>query len=225
MKRSIVLIVVAILLSACSLPDLSYLLPAVPPTPTATSSPTATLAPGETPLPTETATSTETPTDTPVPDSPTPNFTAAPSKRPTITLPPSGYNLSTPRSPIFASITTSGSLIRWGGCNGPTEIVFTVRVARTQGLYYVLLFMRLQDKYSSLGTDWGGGAIMNANESKTVYTYTVTKDNISRYRDFDEAWLQYQIVATDRSRKVLGRSLVYPDQINLVHCATPTPRP
>jgi hypothetical protein len=118
-------------------------------------------------------------------------------------------------------------LIRWGACGGtgPYEIKFTVRVGRAKGLYYVLLFMRLQDKYSWLGSDWFGGAIMNTDSNKTVYTYTITKDNITNYQDFDEAWLQYQIVAADRYRKVLGRSLVYQDKITILHCATPTPKP
>jgi hypothetical protein len=229
MKRMFILTVLASLLAGCAMPDLSYLLPAVQSAPTATPSPspTDTLAPGETRLPTDTLTPTEIPTDTSIPETATPAFTAVPTHRPTITLPPSDLSAFTPGSPIIASILISGDLIRWGACGGigPYEIKFTVRIAKISNLHYVLLFMRLQDKYSYLGTDWFGGAIMTSDNSKIVYTYTITKDNLTNYEDFDEAWLQYQIVAADRYRTVLGRSLVYQDKISIVHCATPTPKP
>ena len=227
MKRIIFVLVLTLTLSSCAMPDFSYLFQAVPPTATATSSPTVTLAPGETRLPTDTPTPTEVPSETPAPPTATSAFTRTPTKRPTITLEPadlSGFNFG---SPIFTSILVSTDTIRWGACGGagPFEIKFTVRVVRPKGLYYVLLFMRLQDKYTYLSTDWFGGAIMNADKNKVVYTYTITKDNITTYQDFDEAWLQYQVVAADRYRNILGSSLVYQDKINIIHCATPTPRP
>ena len=222
-------VLLLLLLTGCAMPDLSYLLQAVPPTVTATvtSSPTNTLVPGETRLPTDKPTLTEMPSETPAPPTATSAFTRTPTKRPTITLEPADLSGLSFGSPIFTSIIVSTDTIRWGACGGagPFEIKFTVRVARPKGLYYVLLFMRLQDKYTYIRTDWFGGAIMNADKNKTVYTYTVTKDNITNYEDFDEAWLQYQVVATDRYRNILGSSLVYQDKINVIHCATPTPRP
>ncbi len=226
MKRILPLLVLFILVG-CAMPDLSYLLQAVPPTATGTSSPTATLAPGETRLPTETLTPSLTPTTTPQPATSTPIFTRTPTKRPTITLEPSDLSGFGFGNPIFTSIITSTDTIRWGACGGigPYEIKFTVRVVRPKGLYYVLLFMRLQDKYTYIRSDWFGGAIMQADKTKAVYTYTITKDNITNYQDYDEAWLQYQIVATDKYRNILGSSLVYQDKINVIHCATPTPRP
>jgi hypothetical protein len=228
MKRILILTALVTLLAGCAMPDLSYLLPAVQATPTATTSPspTATLAPGETRLPTDTLVPSETLTETPIPETSTPEFTAVPTHRPTITLPPSDLNGFTFGAGI-TSVLASGDLIRWGACGGtgPSEIKFTVRIGKIKGLSFVLLFMRLQDKYSYLGTNWFGGAIMAADKNKTVYTYTITKDNITNYEDFDEAWLQYQIVAADSSRVVLGRSLVYQDKISIVHCATPTPKP
>ncbi|MEW5940710.1 MAG: lipoprotein [Chloroflexota bacterium] len=229
MKRPLILFSLALLLAGCSMPDLSYILPAVEPTSTltVTPSPTRTLAPGETRLPTDTPTLTDTPTETPVPPTATSAFTPTYTKRPTITLPPPDMSAFTPGSMIITSILVSGDTIRWGACGGvgPFEVKFTVRVAKTKNLYYVLLFLRLQDKYSWLSSDWFGGAIMQADSAKTVYTYTITKENITNYQDYDEAWLQYQVVATTSWRAVLGRSLVYLDKISVVHCATPTPKP
>lgn len=220
---------ILLLLVGCSMPDLSSLLPAAPPAeaPAVTSGLAATLAPGETRLPTDTPTPSDTPTGTPNPPTATSAFTRTPTKRPTITLEPREAGQFGFGASIFTSILTSTDTIRWGACGGvgPFEIKFTVRVVRPKNLHYVLLFMRLQDKYTYLRTDWFGGAIMDADKTKAVYTYTITKDNITNYQDFDEAWLQYQIVAADRYRNILGSSLVYLDKINLIHCATPTPRP
>jgi hypothetical protein len=226
MKR-IVSALIVLGLTACAMPDLSYLLPSVPPTATATSTPTVTLAPGETRLPTDTLTPSETPTETPQPATATSAFTRTPTKRPTITFEPSELGQFGFGSPIFMTILASSDTIRWGACGGagPFEIKFTVRVNRPKKLHYVLLFMRLQDKYTYLRTDWFGGAIMTADKNKVIYTYTITNDNITNYEDFDEAWLQYQIVAADSYRNILGSSLVYLDKINVIHCATPTPKP
>ncbi len=218
-KRYAEVMLFALLFSACSsIPSLSAFLPQ--PSATNTSSPTVTLVPGETRLPSETPTITNTPT---------PVFTRTPfasrtaTQRPTITFPAPNLSVLTPGSPIFSIVQISGGLIQWGRCGGPDAINFTVRVNKVPRLYYVLLFMRMQDKYTSLGTEWGGGAIMSGN--KGVYTYTVSVDNISRYQDFDDAWLQYQIVASDSYLNHLGSSLVYYDDISITHCATPTPVP
>jgi hypothetical protein len=128
---------------------------------------------------------------------------------------------------IFTSILTSSDTLRWGACGGagPFQIKFTVRVAPPKNLHYVLLFMRLQDKYTYIRTDWFGGAIMEHQKNSSVYTYTITKDNLTNYEDYDEAWLQYQVVAADVHRTILGSSLVYADKLNVIHCATPTPKP
>ena len=207
--------------SGCSsLPSLSSFLPQPTATQTVTASPTSTLAVGETRLPTDTPTITLTPT---IASTRTPFASRTSTHRPTITFPAPVFGLSTLGSSIFSPIQISGGLIQWGRCGGPESINITVRVAKTKGLYYVLLFLRLQDKYSSLGTEWGAGAIMSGD--KAVYTYTVTVDNISRYQDFDDAWLQYQIIASDSRLNHLGSTIVHYNQISITHCATPTPAP
>ena len=213
--------VVFFMLASCSsLPSLSSFLPQPTETQTITASPTSTLAVGETRLPTETPTITLTPTTV---STRTPFASRTPTHRPTITFPAPNLALSTPGSSIFSFIQISGGLIQWGRCGGPDAITFTVNVTKVPRLYYVLLFLRLQDKYTNLGTEWGAGAIMKGN--KAVYTYTVTVDNITRYQDFDDAWLQYQIVASDSRLKHLGSTIVHINDISITHCATPTPAP
>jgi len=81
----------------------------------------------------------------------------------------------------------------------------------------VLLFIRLQDKYSGRGTQWGAGAIMHDND-QGKYFYTIHLDQIEDYEQFTDAWLQYQFVASTISLKVLGASVVDRTSVSLTHC-------
>jgi len=84
-------------------------------------------------------------------------------------------------------------------------------------LKYVLLFYRLQDKYSGRNTEWGGGAILSDND-QGVYFYTIELDQIEDYKFFEDAWFQYQLVAATSTRRVLGRSVTSRNEVSLTHC-------
>ena len=84
-------------------------------------------------------------------------------------------------------------------------------------LKYVLLFYRLQDKYSSHSTDWTGGAIMKDND-KGTYFYTLELDQIGDYIYFEDAWLQFQFVASTIGLTRLGSSVVDRTSVSLTHC-------
>lgn len=83
---------------------------------------------------------------------------------------------------------------------------------------YVLLFIRLQDKYSGRGTEWGAGAIMSDND-QGKYFYTIHLDQIDDHEQFVDAWLQYQFVASTIGLKALGRSVVDRTSVSLTHCS------
>jgi len=105
----------------------------------------------------------------------------------------------------------------WGAtCQGDRQIKFITEVKKVRRLKYVLLFVKLQDKYSARNTDWGVGAIMNDNDVGT-YFYTLRLDQIPDYQTYEDAWLQYQFVASTVSLSVLGRSIVSRDEISLTH--------
>ncbi|MGB8981443.1 MAG: hypothetical protein WCC12_06180, partial [Anaerolineales bacterium] len=82
---------------------------------------------------------------------------------------------------------------------------------------YVTLWYRLQDKYSKRHTEWGGGAILKDNDQGT-YFYILELSQIQRYRYYEDAWLQYQLVASTANGKVLGRSVASRDNVSLTHC-------
>jgi hypothetical protein len=221
------LVIIFLFLSGCggspiSIPFLQTPAPSGTPRPTATPyslDPTHTadlfvlntLAPTTTPF-------TETPIAT---DTPLPTFT--PTFRVTITLEPIDPNLFTPSPNLFMSVTRSTDQIVWGStCEGAHSIRFTAEVAPARRLRFVTLWYRLQDKYSSQQTDWGGGAIMKDNDQGT-YFYDLELSQIDRYRYFEDAWLQYQLVASTVTRKVLGRSVVSLSDVSLTHCKVLNP--
>ena len=149
-------------------------------------------------------------TDTPIPFTPT--------FRATITLEPISPNLFTPSPNIFLSVQKSTSQLVWGStCEGARSIRFTVQIMPVRRLRFVTLWYRLQDKYSGRNTGWGGGAILSDNDQGT-YFYDLQLNQITGYRFYEDAWFQYQLVASTVTRRVLGRSVVSQNEISLTHC-------
>lgn len=89
-------------------------------------------------------------------------------------------------------------------------------------LRFVTLWYRLQDKYSGRNTEWGGGAILSDNDQGT-YFYDLDLSQINGYRFYEDAWFQYQLVASTVTRRVLGRSVVSRNEISLTHCTVLNP--
>ncbi len=221
MKRLILVGTILSLLAGCaSLPDaLAQLVPtqtsSPAPTPTAFALP-ATFTPDLFVINTE-APSIVGATGTPI--VPSTRFpTATPSARPTITLEPLDVNLFTPSAQLFVSTQRSTNQLIWGyNCDGARSIKFITSIVKPKRLKYVLLFVRLQDKYSARRTEWGAGAIMNDNDRGT-YFYTLHVDQIADYESFEDAWLQYQFVGSTVGLTVLGRSVVSRTDVSLTNC-------
>lgn len=153
----------------------------------------------------------------------TPLPTSTPTFRPTITLEPLEPSLFTPSPNLFLAVQRSTDQIVWGsGCDGARSIRFTANVAPARRLRYVTLWYRLQDKYSGRHTDWGGGAILSDNDQGT-YFYDLDLSQIHRYRFYQDAWFQYQLVASTATQRVLGRSVVSRADVSLTHCSVLSP--
>lgn len=223
MKKLLFTSLLISLLAGCSgLPPVSIPFLQTP-TPPDTPQPTATpfsLQPTHTPdlfvINTSEAATTPPEGTPPVTDTAVPTFTAT--FRPTITLEPLDPTLFTPSPNLFLNVQRNTSQLVWGGdCAGDRSIRFTAQVLPARRLRYVTLWYRLQDKYSGRGTAWGGGAIMSDNDQGT-YFYNLDLSQIHRYRYFEDAWFQYQLVASTATRRVLGRSVVSRNEISLTHC-------
>jgi hypothetical protein len=150
-------------------------------------------------------------TNTPIP-------TSTITVRPTITFESVDPNLFTPSPNIFSMAQRSTSQLVWGStCDGDRSIQFTVQVTPVRRLKYVTLWYRLMDKYTGRHTDWGGGVILNDNDRGT-YFYTVELYQIKDYRYFEDAWLQFQLVASTVTLKRLGSTIVDRNSVSLTHC-------
>jgi hypothetical protein len=69
---------------------------------------------------------------------------------------------------------------------------------------------------------WGGGAILSDNDQGT-YFYELDLSQIQRYRYYEDAWFQYQLVASTATQRVLGRSVVSRTDVSLTHCTVLNP--
>lgn len=226
--KKIVVIFLAIIVAGCS--ALPFDLPML--TPPATAGPTDTLQPTVTLIPTRDLFVINTDAPTEIPPTLEPGVTAPPptrtptittTVRPTITLEPMDPSLFTPSPNIFNFVQRSTDRIVWGStCDGDRSIMFIVTVTPVRRMKYVLLFIRLQDKYSGRGTEWGAGAIMKDND-QGKYFYKFELDQIADYRNFEDAWLQYQFVASTVGLTVLGRSVVDRTSVSVTHCRALNP--
>jgi len=221
--KKIAFIILAIVVTGCSAIPLDFLNTATPVLEVVEDTVTPVPSKEITNTPDLFAISTDEPTETPNPETPPALATRTPTRtitpRSTITLEPLDPLLFTPSPNMFMFSNRSTSQIVWGyNCDGARSIRFTIQVNPVKKLKYVLLFYHLQDKYSGLATDWGGGAIMKDNDQGT-YFYTLELDQIDDYRSFQDAWLQYQFVASTVSLKVLGRTVVDRTSVSLTSCS------
>ena len=228
MKKLWFVLIILSLLSGCSgLPSIPFLgtsTPTNPPQPTVT--PFSLAATNTSDL---FVLNTLEPTTTPGPGTSisalqaTPTVTPTPTFRPTITLEPIDASLFTPSPNLFLSVQRSTTQLVWGStCEGARTIKFTAGVQPARRLKFVTLWYRLQDKYSGRHTDWGGGAILSDNDQGT-YFYNLDLSQIQHYRFYEDAWFQYQLVASTVTRKVLGRSVVSRTDVSLTHCSVLNP--
>lgn len=229
--KKIVLAMLAFILAGCSaLQDLPFLQSPTPaPVIVNSPQPTVTLVSDAlTNTPDLFIVNTEGPTSTPptgtplVTNTPSPSFT--PTTRPTITLEPVDIALFTPGPNPFLLTSKSTTQLVWGySCDGSRSIKFVVQVvAPLKRLKYVLLFIRLQDKYSARHTPWGAGAIMSDNDRGT-YFYTIELNQIDDHESFEDAWLQFQFVASNIYLNRLGASVVDRNSVSLTHCTVFNP--
>ncbi len=211
---------VLVLLAGCSYTDL---IPAAPATVTPPPSATATvyMTPTDTPTitPTQpTPTFTTTPTliylnGTPVPSSTaTPESTlyVVPSETPTIVV------LPLLGSGPFSTVLVSDKLLFWGNCQ-PSSVTATVKLADSASAFGVLIFLRLADTKTGDTTPWGGGAIMDK-VGDGVFSYSLTAKSFSHYREYLQAWGQYQFVSYDANLHRVGASTQYLNNLTVAPC-------
>lgn len=223
MKKIPILLIFAVLLSACSMSVNEFF----GFTPTATTVPTSTI--------------TSTPTDVPTftPTVPTPTFTATPTMvglmaktstpaftptqlvlTPLITLQPSATPLViVSQVPMkgFVKISVSGKEFYKGKVCQPVSVKFSVQVADPSSVSFVVLFVRFKSKQSGATSEWTS-IPMQGTDVPGAFTHELLPLEMKSLDSFENAWVQYQIVSTDANSKQVGRSDIFSERLTLLEC-------
>ncbi len=219
MRKNVLLSVLPLFLLACSVSSLPFLPQAALPTSTETPIP----LPTETPTPATEPTFTFTPTMigavpsatftvTPLPSEtffyltpPTETFTPPPTSAftPTVSLVGTGFN--------WVNLTTD--TIHWGACE-PHTVTITAELTSPAEVHTVELYVRFRDKASGNATEWDRGTTM---DKQADGSFTTTLDS-KGMTTFKNAWIVYQVVATNTSTNYVVRTPVFADKLTLSAC-------
>jgi len=210
MRKPVLIIIIMLLLQACSVLDF---LPGFAPTETSTPSPTVTATHTITLTPTRTITPTPRATVTPIGNVPTSTpFILVSADAPTFAYIPTLYE----PGGGFESITISQGKIFYGKCK-PNYTKMTIKVENPVEVDTVYLFFRLESgKKPGDTTPWTG--TVTDNDGGGFFLYTLRANNIPERKNFIRAWVHYQFVAVDEDKKIIGRSQVYTRNIILEPC-------
>ena len=206
-------------LLACSVSSLPFLPQAAPttstqtpiPFPTETSTPAIPLTYTFTPtmigaVPTATFTITPLPTETffyltP----PTETFTPPPTSAftPTVSLVGTGFNW----------VNLSADVIHWGACE-PHTVTITAELTSPAEVHSVEIFVRFRDKASGVAAGWDRGTTLDK-QADGSFSITLDSRGMTTYTN---AWIVYQLVATNTSTHYVVRTPVFADQLTLSAC-------
>jgi hypothetical protein len=223
MKKYCFILLLSLLLSACTYPNLIPSTATIPQAPVLVASQVPASTPTFIVTPTlATATFTETPTliylfptqAITVEDVSTETLSPIITSTPIITDTPPFQTI--PKDSLFTTILISGGSIFWGVCE-PSSIKITAHITNLANIRVVTIWLRLANKTTGDTTDWGGGAIMN-DEGQGNFTYTLTAKSFSHYREYISAWGQYQLVASDIHLQRVGASAQYLNNITVAPC-------
>jgi hypothetical protein len=220
MKKKYFLLLYAVLISSCSF--LSTVPPTVGPiftssptnVPTSTPTvptPTFTLTPSLVALNTKTSTPDFTFTPTLLMDTPSPTMTAL-------------VLVTNVPIPGFVNISVSDKEFYKGKKCLPNSVKFNVQVANPAGTSYVVLFVRFKSKVGDIASRWTSITMQPIGAG--TYQYELTSDVMKAVDLFENAWVQYQLVATDADSVEVGHTDIFSEKLTLLECVpTLTPSP
>jgi CSLREA domain-containing protein len=134
---------------------------------------------------------------------PTPNMT------PTLTLTPT---LPKKGGSFFTVKVSSTQIYYRGTVCGDNRVQFQVQVADPAKVAGVWLFVRLRNKDGEGLTEWGKALVMLPAGSGW-YSYELPAETIPGFTNWENAWVQYQFVAYDKSSASVEISEVYSDVV------------
>ena len=220
MRRLYVVMVLAILIQACTgTPFGAVLFP-----PTNTPAPTATATVTFTPMDTPTATITPTITSSPTivhiptwdPNQPTATFIPVPIYIGKDTATPIVSPTPMSPGPGFISVQVSDNKIFWGSCHPNTTKIFA-QVENPKDVFSVIIFVRVKSAIKEDYTPWTTGNTMQKH-SNGNFSYTLAANTTRGHNDYKNSWIFFQLVATNNKGEAIGRTMIYTNTIALSPC-------
>jgi len=220
MRKYHLLMLLTLVLQACSL----------------TSFQEALFPPTDTPAPTGTATVTFTPTITST-ASITPTITASATivhfptqdpNLPTATFVPIpifiGNDTATPiipstpvrPGPGFLSVFISDKKIFWGGCT-PNKTTITTEVEDPDETVSVVIFTQVKSAKEEDYTPWTSGNVL-FNHGGGTFSVVLVGSEIEGHNHYKNSWVRFQLVATNIDGEEIGRTKIYTEVIDLSPC-------
>jgi hypothetical protein len=120
----------------------------------------------------------------------------------------------------FVSIRLSGNQFYAGGCE-PSSVYFLVQAADAGRTTYALLFVRFKSTATGATSVWTSIAMENLGAG--TFAHTLIAEEIDVLELFIDPWVQYQLVATDANRRVIGRTGIFDESLALSTSCTPEP--
>lgn len=211
MRVSPALLLLTIFVQACSLAS-----PKPTSTPTETSTPTVTATRTVTPTVTPSPTIVHFPTSTDISTGVVPIFTGVKTATPVLTITPVSTITPSGPGPGFDSIAVSDHKLYYGICK-PHTVKITAQLQDPQNVYNVVFFVRLKSAKKEDYTVWDKGTTMD-DHGQGLWTYTLNTNTIAGHHNYVHAWIQYQIVATDRAGNFVARSWIFTQSMTLQPC-------
>jgi len=220
MRKLLTVLMLAILLQACSMNDITSLL--IPPTQTliptatigATYTPVATWTPSITPSITASPTIVRIPTLDP--NVPTSTFAPIPIFIGEYTATPATPSTPVRPGPGFLSVTVSDTRIFWGECT-PNKSVVVAKVTDPEEVASVVIFVQVKAIDKEDSTPWTTGDVM-FNYNDGTFAYTLQATEIEGHNHYKKSWVRMQLVATNIKGEEVGRTKIYTEVTTLEPC-------
>ena len=107
----------------------------------------------------------------------------------------------------------------------PVSTKITAQVTDIANTAFVVLFVRFKSKQTGATSEWTSIGMQPAG-TLGFYSHELVPLEMKGLDAFENAWVEYQIVATDARSHEVGRTDIFSERLTLLECvATPTPSP
>lgn len=125
----------------------------------------------------------------------------------------------------FVSVSVSAEEFYKGKECLPPSVTFTAHVSDAGGTAFVVLFVRFKSKQTGVTSEWTSIG-MQTGGIPGIYKHELVPLEMKAVKYFENAWVQYQFVATDSNSNQVGRTDIFDERLTLLECViTPTPSP